>query len=121
LKSADDLVRIVQKADQLARVAPGPAGPALVILDGMDELPNAMNANEKRLNMLRLLEAAPKTDKIAVTVRTSYFRGLADFWDLFRSEEIPLLDRLARHRPRVSALILREFDNRQIEAYVRTF
>lgn len=127
LKSADDLVRIVQKADQLARLNPS-SGPCLVILDGMDELPNAMKANEKRLNILRLLEAATKSDKIIVTVRTSYFRGLDDFWDFFaRTEDTPLWERLAKQtpsgkkRPRVTALILREFDNQQIDRYVAAF
>jgi phosphotransferase system HPr-like phosphotransfer protein len=128
LKTADDLVRIVQRGDQLARTVPRRGGPVLVILDGLDELPNAMDANEKRLNMLRLLECVSRTDKIIVTVRTSYFRGLDDFWDLFaRADDDPLWDRLAGHilaagqRPSVSALILREFSNNQIEAYVRAF
>lgn len=128
LESADGVLQVVTKADQLAKTTFPRAGMSVVILDGLDELPNAMNADEKKRNMLRILEAAARTEKLIITVRTSYFRGLADFWHLFRREDDNALwHDMARfitdrgRRPTASAMILREFDTDQIELYVQRF
>jgi phosphotransferase system HPr (HPr) family protein len=122
---SSDLGRIVKKAHQLAEASVGQSGRVLVILDGLDELPNAMDPKEQRQNMLRLIEASHQTDKLVLSARTSYFRGLSDFWHFFsRAKDEPLWDKLAKnipgskHRPRVSAIVLQEFNNAQIDAYV---
>lgn len=127
LKNSDDIARFVGKADQLARTIRSDGKP-LIILDGLDELPNAMNGIEKKQNMLRILEASRRTAKILITARTSYFRGLEDFWSLFRrAEDKSLWNEMARFipeggkRPGVRAMILREFDTDQIKTYVTRF
>jgi 3',5'-cyclic AMP phosphodiesterase CpdA/phosphotransferase system HPr-like phosphotransfer protein len=112
-------------ARQLRVLARDPTHRIVVLLDGLDELPNAMDPRAKRANMLEILQAARHADKLIVTARTSYFRGLADFWNLFeRDGDAGLWSRLARHipegggRPGVSAIILREFCSAQVEEYV---
>lgn len=129
LKSADELQRILVKGEQIAKSAAPSKEKTLVILDGLDELPNAMQPIEKRKNMLRLLQACAQVNsKIIVTVRTSYFRGMEDFWKLFEREAdnelwAQLAHFISEHgeRPRIAAFILREFDNNQIDKYVSTF
>jgi phosphotransferase system HPr-like phosphotransfer protein len=125
LKSGEDLVRVVNKADQLAKLTGHSRTRSLIILDGLDELPDALHADERRLNLLRLLRAAARADKLIVSARTSYFRGMEDFWGLFaRSHNHPLWNEMAQFiaedniRPKVGAMILREFDSRQVEAYL---
>lgn len=126
LKSAAEISNIATRAHRVLKAMPGYRGQrCLVILDGLDEMPAAMDPTEKRLNMMRLLQAAQCCDKLIVTARTAYFRGLEDFWNLFAREgETGLWSDLARHipewgnRPAVSAVILREFDGKQIEQYV---
>ena len=127
LRSADDLLRVVIKADQLAKALESKTK-SLIILDGLDEMPNAMAADEKKQNMLRLLQCAARTDKIVVTVRTAYFRGLEDFWRLFgRTHDNNLWNNMARFipeggkRPSVAAAILREFDTDQIETFINAY
>lgn len=126
LESAEELANATEEADRALQALFPRGERRLVILDGLDELPNAMSPNDKKLNMLRALEASARTDKVIVTARTSYFRGLDDFWDLFaRSGDEALWTRLAAHipesrgRPTVEAVILREFDTVKIHQYVR--
>ncbi len=128
LQSTAELWNVAARGDRALKAMPGYSGQrCLVILDGLDEVPGAMDPTEKRLNMMRLLQAAQCCDKLIVTARTAYFRGLDDFWSLFAREgETGLWSELARHipeggnRPRVTAIILREFDGTQIEEYVAT-
>ncbi|WP_375413140.1 NACHT domain-containing protein [uncultured Bradyrhizobium sp.] len=128
LRNADDLLKVVTKAEQLAKTLGEGKRQSLVILDGLDELPNAMNGEEKKQNMLRLLEAATRADKLLITARTSYFRGVEDFWRLFRRpQDMSLWNEMARfipeggRRPSVGAMILREFNTDQIETYIERF
>jgi len=100
----------------------------LVILDGLDELPNAMDPREKQHNMVRLAHAARRADKVIVMVRTSYLRGVADLWELFsRKNDKGLWSQMAQFipedgsRPPVSAAILREFDTNQIHRFLERF
>ena len=125
VRNADDLTKIVTKADQLSRALGDQKRQPLVILDGLDELPNAMNGEEKKQNMLRLLEASARTDKLIITARTSYFRGIEDFWHLFsRPQDTSAWNSMAKfipqsgRRPNVGAIILREFNSDQIELYL---
>ena len=125
LRSSDDIERIVSKADQLARMEAEPGARILVILDGLDELPDAMDRKERRQNMLRLIGASQRTDKLIVSARTAYFRGLSDFWQFFaRAQDEPLWHRLAqsipgsKRRPRVCAMVIQDFNNDQIDSYV---
>lgn len=129
LRSADDLTRVVIKGEQLCQTIAGSGKRALVLLDGLDELSNAMSSEEKRRNVLRLLEASTRTDrsgKFLITARASYFRGLQDFWNFFeRPKDSPLASKLLRnihgYRPRVAAIVLSEFNYTQVDAYVREF
>jgi len=124
LDDADHLVESTRRADNALRALYPNARQRLVILDGLDEVRDAMSPVNRKANMLRLLDASTKTDKLLVTVRTSYFRGLEDFWHLFsRVDDQTLWERLAKHipegsaRPRVQAAILREFDSAKILEY----
>jgi phosphocarrier protein len=124
LDDADHLVDTARRADNTLRALYPLASQRLVILDGLDELRDAMTPVSRKKNMLRLLDASTKTDKLLVTVRTSYFRGLEDFWNLFsRADDQALWEKLAKHipegsgRPRVQAAILREFDSAKILEY----
>lgn len=126
LDHADHLIDMTRRADNALRALYPHAQQRLVILDGLDEMKDAMAPASRKQNMLRLLDATTKTDKVLVTVRSSYFRGLEDFWRLFsRDQDQQLWDKLARHipegsaRPRVDGAILREFDSAKIEAYLR--
>jgi phosphotransferase system HPr (HPr) family protein len=128
LRTADDVYRIALRADQLAKTVAGGLTKSLLIFDGLDELPNAMTLDERRQNMLRLLQAASVVDKLVVTVRTSYFRGLDDLWNLFgRTGDDRLWNQMAQfipqtgHRPGVTALVLREFNSVQMELYAQKF
>jgi phosphotransferase system HPr-like phosphotransfer protein len=125
IKSGDDLVASVTRAHQLIRLTRTSPGRAFVILDGLDELPNAMDINEKRFNMLRLIEIAQNVEKVIVTVRTSYFRGLDDFWRLYDTgkeeglwEDISKFITGGKQARKASAIVLREFDSQQIASYV---
>ncbi|MET4601030.1 phosphotransferase system HPr (HPr) family protein [Bradyrhizobium sp. JR4.1] len=128
LRHADDLPKIVTKAEQLAKTLGDGTQRALIILDGLDELPNAMNGEQKKQNMLRILEAATRADKLLITARTSYFRGIEDFWLLFRRpQDSSIWNEMAKfipeggRRPSVGAIILREFNTDQIETYIQKF
>ena len=128
LRNADDLLKVVTKAEQLAKTLGDGTQRPFVILDGLDELPNAMNGEQKKQNMLRILEAATRADKLLITARTSYFRGIEDFWLLFRRpQDTSLWNEMAKfipqggRRPSVGALILREFNTDQIETYIKRF
>jgi archaellum biogenesis ATPase FlaH len=102
IASSDDLDRIVVKADQLAKSSRTSLTKSAVILDGVDEIHNAMQPAERRKNIMAICRSASKVDKLIVTVRTSYFRGMEEFWSLFeRSEDNPLWTQMARLIPRV--------------------
>jgi phosphotransferase system HPr-like phosphotransfer protein len=121
-----DLASLVRKADKLARSVTHQKAQIAVVLDGIDELPNAMSPNEKKQNILRILRAASQTDKLILTARSSYFRGISDFWNLFpRQDDSPLWTALATTtpqlttRPGISAIVLEDFNYDQVENYVR--
>jgi len=128
LETASELGRVIGKCRQLGELYAGAKGTSLVILDGLDEISNAMNPDQKRMNMLRILEGAAAAEKIIITSRASYFRGLDDFWRLFnRKGEDSLWRDIARLMPtsgtypKVSAIALREFDSDQILDFVEKF
>jgi phosphotransferase system HPr-like phosphotransfer protein len=125
LDDPNDLERVVGKCHQLARMSEGADKPTVVFLDGLDEMPNAMSPEEKRRNMLRLLSAADRADKLIITARSTYFRGLDDFWQLFsRAGDSSLWRNISKFipasgkAPAVSAMALREFDTDQIHSYI---
>jgi phosphotransferase system HPr (HPr) family protein len=125
VKEPSDLPTLVKRTVSLAKQH-SPGRPVLLIADGLDEMPNALQPKERRQNVLRLLEAAIAPDKMVVTARASYFRGLGDFWSLFATgEEAGLWRRMAEHispdksRPQVEAVMLEEFNNSSIDSYVR--
>ena len=128
LESPDDLSRVVAKCRQLGGLYGGVKRISVVILDGLDELPNAMHPDEKRKNMLRILEGAARAEKIIITARASYFRGLDDFWRLFSQRgdsslwrDIARLMPTGGGFPKVSAIALREFDTDQVMAFAEKF
>jgi len=125
LERAELLVDATHRADNALRALAPHAKRRLVILDGLDELRDAMTPAGRKTNMLRLLDACNRTDKLIVTARTSYFRGLEDFWNLFsRERDEPTWGKLAKFipegsaRPRVQAAVLREFDSDKILDYL---
>lgn len=125
LKDANDLPNAIQHAARLAKSFRRESH-VLVIADGFDEMPNAMNPTEKRLNMLRLMESTSPGMKLIITARTSYFRGLHDLWHLFKTDDnAGLWTRMAQYIPtkkmlaRVRAIMLHGFNNQQIDRYVQ--
>lgn len=128
LKSSDEIHDVARRClSTLRSVYPRHETPVL-ILDGLDELPNAMDVIERKRNILNLLRISGYASKVIITVRLSYFRGLTDFWSLFQREaEGQLWDKLSRHipgaaaRPALRAVILREFNTDQIREYVERF
>lgn len=126
LRSSEELVDTTLRCMSAMRAMyPGRKG-AVAILDGVDELPNAMDLVERKRNLLSILRAGSLGGKLIVTIRLSYFRGITDFWSFFADEsEAPLWGKLARHlpggenRPGVHAMVLREFDTEQVEKYIR--
>ncbi|MBV9773142.1 MAG: HPr family phosphocarrier protein [Gemmatimonadetes bacterium] len=125
LRTSDELPQVIRRAVRLARQHAGEGKHVLLLADGLDEMPNALSPKERRMNVLRLLESCATPEKLVVTARTSYFRGLDDFWMLFATGEEPTLwDRLAVHiprhkrRPSVRAIALHTFNNDQIDSYV---
>jgi len=128
IASSDDLPRVVAKAAQLARARRPSEVRTLVLLDGIDEIHNAMTPTERKKNILSILRSADKCDKMIITVRTSYFRGLDEFWSLFgRDEDHPLWSRMAKHlaegrrRHTASALTLLDFNTDQVRQYVDSY
>jgi hypothetical protein len=126
--SGDALERLVTKAHQLGTGSSERKPKNLVLLDGLDEIQNAMHMAERRKNILALLKCTERTDKIIVTVRTSYFRGIEEFWDLFaRSDDTPLWTKMAQFipetgkRPSASAVVIRDFNTDQIYDYAYEF
>lgn len=126
LTSADKLESAILKASQLGNTISKSDQRVLLILDGLDEMHDAMLRKERRFNVLRILEASQNVDKIIVTARKSYFRGLADFWQLFAGQQTPALwDELIRRiggrwrTPGITAILLHDFNNAQILEYVR--
>jgi phosphotransferase system HPr-like phosphotransfer protein len=124
LETPNDLARVISKCQQLGKLYGGVNKTVLVILDGLDELPNAMQPDEKRMNMLRILEGAARGEKVMITARASYFRGLDDFWRLFNRKgddnlwrDIARLMPTSGAFPKVSAIALREFDSEQIREF----
>lgn len=119
---------VTRRADTALQALYPKASRHLVILDGVDELRDAISPSNRKTNMLRLLDATTKTHKLLVTARTSYFHGLDDFWSLFSRERDPSLwEKLARFipegaaRPRVQAVVLREFDSDKILDYLTEY
>jgi phosphotransferase system HPr-like phosphotransfer protein len=120
-----DMASVVKKANRLAKATYGEEKRVVAILDGIDELPQAMQPVQKKGNILAILQASHFTDKLIITARSSYFRGVADLWSLFpREGDSPLWDALARSSPQLSsrpltqAIMLQAFNNDQIDAYV---
>jgi phosphocarrier protein HPr len=126
--SSNDIERVVAKADQLAKIGRRRDRASVVILDGIDEIHNAMDPIERRKNIMAIFASTRHADKIIVTVRTSYFRGLDEFWSLFKRDvENPLWSQMARlitadwPRPSACAMILMDFNTDQIYSYVQAY
>jgi phosphotransferase system HPr-like phosphotransfer protein len=125
LGSGSEIISTVERANRVAlAVSKGESQP-LILLDAIDEVPDAMDLRAKRENLLRIVEASAAGAKLIVTVRTSYFRGLDDFWDFFsRDADHPLWRRIAGgltpglFRPNVAALVLSDLNTDQIADYL---
>ena len=126
-KEPPDIPYITHRAAQVAMSVGGNRQP-VVLLDGLDESPQALHIEQKRTNLLGIGQAAARGVKMIVTARSTYFRGMEDFWKLFaRSLDHPLWAQMAAFipegasRPRVSALVLREFSSDQMRSYLLAF
>ncbi|WP_339730731.1 restriction endonuclease [uncultured Gimesia sp.] len=128
LEHGDQIPEVVGKAVTLAELYEGPAQRTCVVLDGLDEIPGAMQPDERRHNMLRIIEASRKAEKLVVSARSSYFRGLPEFWSLWsKDDDHPFWNKLTKHilpqgiRPAVRSIVLREFNYDDIDEYVAKF
>ena len=128
LERGDQIPEIVSKAVSLAELHEGPTQRTCAILDGLDEIPGAMQPDERRHNMLRIIEASRKAEKLVISARSSYFRGLPEFWSLWsKDDNHPFWDKLTKHilpqgiRPAVRSIVLREFNYDDIDEYVAKF
>ncbi len=124
-----DIVSIVQMAKQVADTVGGIHKKCLVILDGLDEAPGALDVDKKRENLLSIVKSSRLVDKLVISVRMTYLIGMEDFWQLFLRQnfEHPMWTQLAnlipedKIRPSVSALVLREFSSDQIHEFAVLF
>jgi len=125
MQESDTLNEVVRKACDSVRSHLGIDEPSVVILDGLDEHIGAMSPIRRRQNMLDLLQSTKHIGNIIVASRTAYFRGLEDFWRLFRREDdSSFWADISKHlsssssAPSVYALNIREFDSDQVKEYL---
>lgn len=125
LLCAEDIVAVTRRCISTLRAAFPDRQKFVTILDGLDEMPNAMDGMERKRNIQAILRAAALGSKLIVMVRVSYFAGLTDFWSFFSvGGESPLWSKLATHlpsegeRPNLQAVVIRDFDSAQIQEYV---
>lgn len=127
LSCAEDIVSVTRRCISTLRAAFPDRQRFVTILDGLDEMPNAMDGTERKRNMQAILRAAALGSKLIVMVRVSYFAGLTDFWSFFSvGGESSLWSKLATHLPSASertnlqVVIIRDFDSAQIQEYVES-
>lgn len=128
LRNPSNLENVVQKSSTILSSFYGGGSKKIVILDGLDELHNAMDPRERKQNVMRIIRASRLVDKLIVTARLSYFSGLTGFWELFHREgDDPYWHKIAKHlehtsiHPGLTALVIREFDSNQISKYLECY
>lgn len=102
---------------------------SLIILDGLDEIQNAMNINDRRDNILSIIECSKLCSKIIVTIRTTYFRGLDDFWSLINRDKkdnywdeiSSILTNTEQNPTKIRTYQLKDFDETQINEFIRRY
>lgn len=116
INSEDNIEKITKTASNTIRAFYG-NGFQLVILDGLDEMPNAISSRDRKYNLLRVLEACKYVDKLIITSRTPYFKGLHEFWRLFGFDDASK----AFGKPNISIMLMHNFNNDQIDSYLEQY